>query len=116
MSLYRFEVDAQYGAFYTGGVVAWTSNGDELLCQDTGKINVLSIETGNIVKTIGGLEGIENDEIEEDLIYSFTLSDDDEFILTAHKSGLLKLWSKKEGNNQDFVLYQHFPEYSQLFN
>ncbi|CAD7080095.1 unnamed protein product [Hermetia illucens] len=88
-----FEVEAQYGAFYTGGPVSWTSDGEELICLDIGKINIINVDTGNIAKTIGAVE----EGVDEDVIYTFALSYDNLHILTAHKSGLLKLWSKEDG-------------------
>ncbi|XP_055836815.1 transducin beta-like protein 3 [Episyrphus balteatus] len=89
-----FEAESQFGAFYTGGIVAWTSSGDEFLCQDVGKINVINIDSGNIVNSIGEEKSA---DVDEDVVYTFALSADDEHVLTAHKSGLLKMWEKKTG-------------------
>lgn len=91
---FRFEPESQYGAFYTGGLVEWTSDGEQFLCQDVGKINIISITEGIVVKTLGGSA---DESLDEDVIYTFALSLDDESIVTAHKSGLLKLWNKTEG-------------------
>lgn len=91
-----FEAESQFGAFFTGGIVAWTSTGEEFLCQDVGKINVINIDSGNIVNSIGDEPSVA--DLEEDVVYTFALSADDEHILTAHKSGLLKMWEKSNGS------------------
>ena len=89
----RFDVELQFGAFYTGGTIAWTRNGEQIICQDGGKLNIISIEGNSVIRSIGenSIDGI------EDAIYTFALSTDDLFIVTSHKSGLLKLWQTCDG-------------------
>lgn len=71
----------------------WTSDGSEFLCQNDGKINVITTDQISIVGVIGDSS---EEEDGEDFIYTFALSSDDETIITAHKSGLLKLWNEKD--------------------
>lgn len=87
---FRFEVEKEFGAFYTGGKVAWSKDAGKLYCQNASKINIVDIETVSIVGTIGSQ--IDDEEL-EDQIYTFALSPENDFIVTAHKSALLKLWS-----------------------
>jgi WD40 repeat protein len=91
----RFEPEAQYGAFYTGGTICLTSNGQQCLCQNGSKINIVSVET-LAIDTVIGDTSVE-DSIQEDSIYTFALSADDSTIVTAHRSGLLKLWNRETG-------------------
>uniref|UniRef100_T1GAS6 Uncharacterized protein n=1 Tax=Megaselia scalaris TaxID=36166 RepID=T1GAS6_MEGSC len=91
-----FEVEKQYGAFYTGGNICWTSDGSQFLCLENNKINVVDIDSGEVVQNIAAPKEAEED-LEQDTLYTFDLSSDDESVITAHKSGLLKLWSKING-------------------
>uniref|UniRef100_A0A1B6CEK7 Uncharacterized protein n=1 Tax=Clastoptera arizonana TaxID=38151 RepID=A0A1B6CEK7_9HEMI len=88
-----FKVQNVHKAFYTGGEVDWTSDGSEILCQCGSNIQILNVENGTISYTIG--QELANDE-EEDLILTFCLNNDDEKVVTVHKSGLFKEWNLKE--------------------
>lgn len=93
---FRFEIESHFGAFYTGGSVAWTADGEELLCQDGNKINVISVNGNTVQRTIG--VPLEQDgNIDEDTVYTFALSADDSYVVTSHRSGLLKLWQRTDG-------------------
>lgn len=89
-------MEKQYGAFYTGGNICWTSDGSQFLCLENNKINVVDIDSGEVVQNIAAPKEAEED-LEQDTLYTFDLSSDDESVITAHKSGLLKLWSKING-------------------
>lgn len=92
--IFRFEVEAKFGAFYTGGTVAWTSDGEELLCQDQHRINVISVNSNTVQRSIAD----SNDkDIEVDYMYTFALSPNDVEVISSHKSGLLKLWQRADG-------------------
>lgn len=58
-----------------------------LICQNETCLKILDIETGSVVETIGDETG---DGDGDDTIHTFTCND--KMIITAHKSGLLKLW------------------------
>lgn len=92
---FRFEVEAEHGAIYTGGLVKFMSGGDKFLCQNNNKINIVSVSDNNVERSIGDVSTDEN--VADDMIYTFALSDDDEFLCTAHKSSLLKLWHMHDG-------------------
>ncbi|XP_055677029.1 transducin beta-like protein 3 [Lutzomyia longipalpis] len=82
-----FEVENAFEAFHTTGFVAWT--GDELVCQDNERINIVNVENGKVDRSIrGGATEVETD----DATYTFAVNLDGNLILSAHKSGLLKLW------------------------
>jgi U3 small nucleolar RNA-associated protein 13 len=70
--------------------VLWTSDGKQFLCRDENKINIISIDSMDIERTIGS-----NDE---DLIYTFILTSNDENLVSAHRSGLMKLWDMSNGD------------------
>ncbi|KAK7791158.1 hypothetical protein R5R35_013326 [Gryllus longicercus] len=88
-----YEVESKHGHFFTGGTVQWTKDGTTLLCQCDGIINVLDISKGVVTSSIGKPD---QEEV-EDTIYSFALSEDNDKLVSSHKSGLLKLWSWKDG-------------------
>ena len=87
-----FEVEAKHGAFYTGGNVQWSTDGQYLFCQKYGTISILSLKKGLVISYLG--ESSDNEE--EDTINSFTASSDDINIVTHHRSGLFKLWNWKD--------------------
>lgn len=99
--LCRFDVDQQFGAFYRGGFIDWLPDGLEVVCPDQSKLNAVNIDSGKVVQTFGVSEDEqqqEGDEDEGDLIYSFAVSHDGTRIVSAHRSGLLKLWDKSEAS------------------
>lgn len=93
---FRFEVEADYGAIYTGGLVRWTSDGEKLLCQNQNKINIVSVTENKVIQCIG--ETTSDEGIAEDSIYTFALSENDELLCTSHKSSLIKLWQMSDGS------------------
>lgn len=90
-------METEYGAFFTGGNVEWTTDGTELLCQDTARINIVSVEGNALQRSIGDTDTEINEQIDQDVIYTFALSSNNEFVATSHKSGLLKMWQKNDG-------------------
>ena len=70
----------------------WTIDGTQFLCRDESKINVISMKLLEIERTIGSEEATT-----EDVIYTFALTSNDEELVTAHRSGLLKLWNFQTG-------------------
>lgn len=91
-------MDTKFGAFYTGGTVAWTSDGSELLCQDQHRINVVSVEGNAVQRSIADVpENSGADALDVDAMYTFALSADDAHVVSSHKSGLLKLWQRTDG-------------------
>lgn len=92
------------------------------MCQDNDRINVVSIATNTKLYSIGGQDELSEDDDEmdnnlNDLIYTFALSSNDELIVTAHKSGLLKLWLRKSltntttiPNNYESIVDNNNPE------
>lgn len=58
-----------------------------------GVIQVVDINSSSSILTIGG----DDENPEEDIIYTFSLSYNNENVVTAHKSGLIKIWDKRNG-------------------
>ncbi|XP_020295667.1 transducin beta-like protein 3 [Pseudomyrmex gracilis] len=86
-----FEVECKHGAFYTGGNIQWSRDGEHLFCQKGGSISVISLQKGSVISLVGQTHVKE----EEDTIHCFALDNDDTNIITHHKSGLFKLWDWK---------------------
>lgn len=79
----NFAVESKLEAFYTGGRVELTENGQHLFCSCDGCIKIVESSTGKVTKTI---------EIDEDAILKFILSPDNKVLITYSKSGLFKEW------------------------
>ncbi|KAL9692624.1 hypothetical protein quinque_005543 [Culex quinquefasciatus] len=92
-----YEVQNQYKAFYTGGTVQWSPNGQELLCQNSGAINLISVSDESSEPVIFGANpsttsaGDNDDGIAEDSVYTFALANSGEHVVSAHRSGLLRI-------------------------
>ncbi|EDW72549.1 uncharacterized protein Dwil_GK20642 [Drosophila willistoni] len=93
-----YAAEARYVNFYAGGDIAWSSDGQHLYCLNGGVVNQVDVETSQILQSFGISSG-QNDqkptslsdiEEEEDTIYCFAVSHD--HLVTAHRSGLLRLW------------------------
>ncbi|CAG2060116.1 unnamed protein product [Timema podura] len=67
----------------------WSSSGEEMLCQCGGVVHVLDMQHGRIKTTLGQIGDVED----EDTVTTFTLSPDNETVITSHKSGLFRLWN-----------------------
>ncbi|XP_066262557.1 transducin beta-like protein 3 [Euwallacea similis] len=93
-----YDIESKHGAFYTGGHIQWIDK--TLYCQTEEAINLLNIENGTVIQTIGSPSEAE----EVDTIQTFT-TDGDRYV-SSHKSGLLKLW-KKDGNLEKMWKYIH---------
>ncbi|XP_026725290.1 transducin beta-like protein 3 [Trichoplusia ni] len=91
-----YEKTAEYTAFYTGGDIQWTTDGSNLLCHCDDVIKVIDVNSLTTSHSIGQAD--ENEE--SDQIYTFQMSHDNKTIVTAHKSGLMKLWDQETGAQQ----------------
>ncbi|CAH2006791.1 unnamed protein product [Acanthoscelides obtectus] len=81
-----FEVETKYGAFYTGGNVEWHE--DILYCQTDSNISLLNTDNGTVEKFIG-------EQSSEDIDVVQTFTTDGRYLITSHRSGLLKMWNEK---------------------
>ncbi|XP_043282160.1 transducin beta-like protein 3 [Venturia canescens] len=88
-----FAVEAKHSAFYTGGKICWSPDGDHLLCQNGGSISVLLISKGLVICRLGETQ----EDQEEDTVNSFTISPDNIHAVSHHKSSLFKLWTWQDG-------------------
>lgn len=91
-----YEKTAEYTAFYTGGDVQWTTDGVHYLCHCDDVIKVVDVNTFSTAYTIGQTE----EDAESDQIYTFQMSHNNKMVITAHKSGLMKLWDQETGIQQ----------------
>lgn len=91
-----YDKTAEYTAFYTGGDIQWTSDGVNLLCHSNDTIKIVDINTFTTILTIGEGDG----ETENDQIYTFKMSYNNNLVVSAHKSGLIKLWDRETGKQE----------------
>ncbi|XP_062820586.1 transducin beta-like protein 3 isoform X1 [Anolis carolinensis] len=70
--------------FYKGGRVQVSQDGDYMFCGCGSKVNVVEVSTGDVVRCI--------EQDDETDITTFALSNDDEILVTASQSLLLKQW------------------------
>ena len=82
-----YAVKRQWEPFYTGGCVEASSDGHFLLCMCGEKIQIIDLESGSVTKVL------KHDDGE---ISCFKLSPDNEFVVSATRSLLLKQWDWKE--------------------
>uniref|UniRef100_A0A1A9WLX0 U3 small nucleolar RNA-associated protein 13 C-terminal domain-containing protein n=1 Tax=Glossina brevipalpis TaxID=37001 RepID=A0A1A9WLX0_9MUSC len=105
----KLAADTSYTNFYTGGDVAWSKDGQHIYCLNRNEINFVNILTGLVEHTysvsIEG-DGAFNEE-DEDIIYAFALAPTNDFLLTAHRSSLLRLWRLESGKVEKLWKSQH---------
>ncbi|KAI4890463.1 hypothetical protein NFI96_025586 [Prochilodus magdalenae] len=84
----NYSVSSKIEPFYKGGKVQISRDEKYIFCTCGPRVNVLQIHTGKIVHSI------EQDDQED--ITSFSLSPDDEMLVTASRALLLKQWDWKQ--------------------
>ncbi|XP_015242994.1 PREDICTED: transducin beta-like protein 3 [Cyprinodon variegatus] len=84
----NFAVSSKIEPFYKGGKVQISKDEKYVFCTCGSRVNVLEISTGKIIHSL------EHDDQED--ITSFSLSCDDELLVTASKALLLKQWDWKQ--------------------
>eukprot|EP00112_Aurelia_sp_Birch-Aquarium-sp1_P018301 Seg435.11 transcript_id=Seg435.11/GoldUCD/mRNA.D3Y31 product="Transducin beta-like protein 3" protein_id=Seg435.11/GoldUCD/D3Y31 len=84
----NFSVKNKLEAFYTGGKVQFSADGEYCFCACGNKVQVLNTNSGCIIKSLSE---------DDDEITSFTLSPNDEVLITASRSLLLRQWDWKNG-------------------
>uniref|UniRef100_A0A8C9ZVF3 Transducin beta like 3 n=1 Tax=Sander lucioperca TaxID=283035 RepID=A0A8C9ZVF3_SANLU len=85
---YSYVVESKIEPFYKGGKVQISKDEKYIFCTCGSRVNVLEISTGKIVHSV------EHDDQED--ITSFTLSCDDEMLVTASRALLLKQWDWRQ--------------------
>uniref|UniRef100_A0A0A9YHX5 Transducin beta-like protein 3 n=2 Tax=Lygus hesperus TaxID=30085 RepID=A0A0A9YHX5_LYGHE len=78
--------------FYTGGDVQWTNDGKSLLCQCGPTIQIVDLAQSKPVGQFGESDESFDGTSTGDDVLTFTLSDNNEFVVAAYKSGLFKIW------------------------
>ncbi|XP_062840755.1 transducin beta-like protein 3 [Trichomycterus rosablanca] len=84
----NYAVSSKIEPFYKGGKVQISHDEQYIFCTCGPRVNILQISTGKIVHSI------EQDDQED--ITSFSLSPDDEMLVTASRALLLKQWDWKQ--------------------
>uniref|UniRef100_A0A8C1W8Q0 Transducin beta like 3 n=1 Tax=Cyprinus carpio TaxID=7962 RepID=A0A8C1W8Q0_CYPCA len=84
----NYAVSSKIEPFYKGGKVQISHDEQYIFCTCGPKVNILQIDTGKIIHSI------EQDDQED--ITSFSLSPDDEVLVTASRALLLKQWDWKQ--------------------
>ncbi|XP_078414788.1 transducin beta-like protein 3 [Cetorhinus maximus] len=84
----NYAVSSKIEPFYKGGKVQINKDGTYMFCTCGTKVNVIDIRTGKVTKSI-------EQEDQED-ITCFSVSPDDEILVTSSRALLLKQWDWKE--------------------
>ncbi|KAL7295179.1 hypothetical protein TKK_0011486 [Trichogramma kaykai] len=90
-----FDIETKVEAFYTGGNVKWSDDGEHLFCHNYDHVVALSLSKNTRVE-IGIENKSETDDINEDPVTCFTASDDGESVITYHKSTLFRYYKVQE--------------------
>ncbi|EDX06406.1 transducin beta-like protein 3 [Drosophila simulans] len=109
-----YAAEARYTNFYAGGDIAWSPNGHHLYCLNGSAVNQVDVQTSQVLKSYGLTSPLadnkkpaelDNIDVEEDTITCFGLSQ--EHLVTAHRSGLLRLWELDTGKLVKLWKAQH---------
>ncbi|XP_060071465.1 transducin beta-like protein 3 [Ylistrum balloti] len=87
---FSFDVLRKYEAFYTGGKIQISSDGEFMFCGCGNKVQVIEISSGQTKYSIG--------EKEEEDICGFCVTPDDQNLVLATQNLLFRQWNWKEGN------------------
>uniref|UniRef100_A0AAY4BBW2 U3 small nucleolar RNA-associated protein 13 C-terminal domain-containing protein n=1 Tax=Denticeps clupeoides TaxID=299321 RepID=A0AAY4BBW2_9TELE len=85
----NYAISSKIEPFYKGGKVQISGDEKYIFCTCGARLNVLEISTGKV------LHSIEQDDQED--VTSFALSPDDEVLVTASRTLLLKQWAWRQG-------------------
>ena len=107
-------METRYANFYAGGDVAWSKDGKWIFCLNSSEISKVEVETGLVSRSYGlnyneqgeKISSEEDDET-EDQIYCFDLSPTQEYIVTVHRSSLVRLWHLSSGKVEKLWKSQH---------
>ncbi|KAH8284982.1 hypothetical protein KR054_003442, partial [Drosophila jambulina] len=115
---YSYAAEARYTNFYAGGDIAWSADGQHLYCLNGASVNQVAVQTSQILQSFGvasnssstaekkkAAASAEDIDVEEDTITCFGLSQ--EHLVTAHRSGLLRLWELASGKLVKLWKAQH---------
>ncbi|MCI4385087.1 hypothetical protein PGIGA_G00046290 [Pangasianodon gigas] len=105
----NYAVSSKIEPFYKGGKVQISHDEKHIFCTSGPRVNILQISTGKIVHSI------EQDDQED--ITSFSLSPDDEILVTASRALLLKQWDwKQEKCTRSWKAIHNVPVASMTFD
>ncbi|XP_075166393.1 transducin beta-like protein 3 [Haematobia irritans] len=109
-----YAVEARYTNFYTGGDIVWSKDGCWIYCLNGPHIAKICVETGLVNRSYGlhlneqgqNIGGISEEE-DDDCIYCFDLSSNQEYMVTVHRSSLVRLWHLATGKIEKLWKSQH---------
>ncbi|XP_073975229.1 transducin beta-like protein 3 [Rhodnius prolixus] len=78
-------------AFYTGGNLEWSLDSLHVYCHCDATVQILNVNDGKVTSFLGDNEPQE--DAAADRIQTFTLDYKNNLVISAHKSGLLKVWN-----------------------
>ncbi|XP_038675846.1 transducin beta-like protein 3 [Scyliorhinus canicula] len=84
----NYAVSSKIEPFYKGGKVQINKDGTYMFCTCGTKVNIIDIGTGKVTKSI--------EQEEQEDITCFSVSPDDEILVTSSRALLLKQWDWKE--------------------
>ncbi|KAI8125036.1 hypothetical protein FF38_10604 [Lucilia cuprina] len=109
-----YAVEARYANFYAGGDVAWSKDGKWIYCLNGSEVTKVEVETGLVARSYGLNYNEQGEKIEseveeeaDDQIYCFDLSSTQEYMVTVHRSSLLRLWHLPTGKVEKLWKSQH---------
>ena len=70
----------------------WLTNGSEILTQCGAHVRIVNVDTGKFSGSLS-LSDSSNEDETEDLFVTFSLSHDNQTVVSSHKSGLLRTWN-----------------------
>ncbi|KAI9575903.1 hypothetical protein GQX74_005675, partial [Glossina fuscipes] len=98
---------------FQSGDVAWSNDGQYMYCMNGNAVNLVEIVTGLVKRTYGLNANVNTEgdkafsEEDEDVIYSFALAPRSDYLLTEHRSSLLRLWHLEDGKVGKLWKSQH---------
>ncbi|KAM7344473.1 transducin beta-like protein 3 [Cochliomyia hominivorax] len=109
-----YSLEARYANFYAGGDVTWSKDGKWIYCLNGSDITKVEVETGLVSRSYGlnyneqGEKLTREDEEEiDDQIYCFDLSSTQDYLVTVHRSSLVRLWHLSSGKIEKLWKSQH---------
>ncbi|KAH8279505.1 hypothetical protein KR026_011948, partial [Drosophila bipectinata] len=115
---YSYAAEARYSNFYAGGDITWSADGQYFYCLNGASVHQVAVQTSLIQKSFGVASNsstsaadskkpveLDNIDVEEDTITCFAVSH--EHLVTAHRSGLLRLWELATGKLVKLWKAQH---------
>lgn len=86
----NFTVNSKYEAFYTGGKIQLSRDGESLFCCCGNKVQILNVKTGRIIQAVG--------QEDDEEVTCFCISPEDKILVVASRNLLLRQWDLSSGS------------------